>query len=162
VGIFGIINRDEYSKIESTNLSEENINGIFLLDTYDEAKIEKILGECKQKVEQKKHDIYIYGTEKFYVDLFVDEKSNIKGIYAVILIKEALQTSKDISKDSTPEDVKKAYGSKFLIKSYNDFMGSGRGYFIKYVDKENEIELQFDFSKDEGKAKLKNIRLFKY
>ncbi|HEX9026524.1 MAG TPA: hypothetical protein VF839_08715 [Clostridium sp.] len=63
-------------------------------------------------------------------------------------------------------DVQKAYGDNYFKKTYRDFMGSGDGYIITYVDKEQNISMEFEFSEndpysDKKEEFLSNITLKK-
>jgi|GEM_PF-4208809 len=156
VMIFRVINNDRYKKIESINLIEENINGVYIMEKYDASKIEKIFGELFSKNEDKDYCNYIYPT----VSLKVDKDNNIIGIYP-IMADTSLKTIKEITKGNTIEDVEKAYGSNFLKKKYGDFMASGDGYFITYVDKNNRIRLGFEFN-EHSNWEVCNISFYKY
>lgn len=156
VMIFKVLNNDKYKKIESTNLIGENINGVYIMEKYDENKIEKAFGELFSKNEDKDYCNYIYPT----VSLKVDKDNNIIGIYS-IGADTSLKTVKEITKGNTIKDVEKAYGSNFLKKKYRDFMGSGDGYTITYVDKNNRIQISFEFN-EHSNWEVCNVSLYKY
>ncbi|AFS78477.1 hypothetical protein Curi_c14670 [Gottschalkia acidurici 9a] len=154
--VFREINIDKYKKIKSTNLSKENINGVYLMQKYDAIKIENIFGELFSKSEDKDYSNYIYSP----VSLKVDRDNNIIGIYTV-KIDTSLKTTKGITKGISSEDVEKAYGNNFLKKEYSDFMGSSDGYFITYADKNNKIRLSFEFN-EHSNWEVCNISFYKY
>lgn len=154
------INSDKYRKIESTDLSEENINGISLMEKCNESEVEKVLGKITKKVEDKNSYTYEYATQRFIVDLTVDKGNNIIEI-GTGLMDNSLKTKKGITKNSTLADVENAYGKSFLKKKYTDFMGSGNGYSITYIDKNNKSQIIFGFS-EYNDGKLSSVSLSKY
>ncbi|WP_026884963.1 hypothetical protein [Clostridium beijerinckii] len=55
-------------------------------------------------------------------------------------------TGRDISSESTFSDVLNAYGDNYVKKTYSDFMGSGDGYDVTYIDKEQKTSIEFEFN----------------
>lgn len=62
------------------------------------------------------------------------------------ILATSLKTNEGITKGSTFADVEKSYGDNFLKKNYKNFMGSGKGYWITYVDKNNRSKITFEFN----------------
>jgi hypothetical protein len=147
--------------IESTDLTEETIGGMALMDKYDDAAIEKVFGKEYRKVEDESYYTYLYTTQQFIVDLKVDKDNNLISI-GIGLIDNSFSTNRGITKGSTLSEVEWAYGTKYLKKKYSDFIGSGEGYFITYVDKSNKSQIIFEFNIQNKQESLKNIRLSKY
>lgn len=158
---FCIKHYDRYWRVESTDLSSENINGISLMSRYDEAAVEKILGKVYTQYEKENYHMYLYDTPQFSVAVKIDEQNDITGIYCSN-IDDSLKTSRETAKGSTFFDIQKAYGDSFIKKSYSDFMGSGDGYFITYADKSRRSQLQFEFNNLSGETVLTGISLSKY
>jgi hypothetical protein len=156
-----MISCDKYRKVESIDLSGENISGISLLDKYDEKEIEKIFGKVHKRIEEGKLCTYEYATQQIIVSLKVDKDNNIISIFSE-LGDNTPKTKNGLTKDSSFSYIKKIYGDSFLKKEYRDFMGSGDGYFITYVDKVNKVQIQFGFSKLDNKETLSGIKLSKY
>jgi len=166
LSLFFINGRDKFRKIESTDLSGENINEISLMEKYNENAVEKILGKLYKKIEEKKYDIYSYATHQSrnpsvipVGELNVDKNNNIISI-AIGSGATPLKTNKGITKGATFSDVRQAYGNYFLEEKYTGFMGSSDGYFITYVDKNNKYQLKFEFNNDV--ETLANVSLSKY
>jgi hypothetical protein len=147
--------------IESTDLTEETIGGMALMDKYDDAAIEKVFGKEYKKVEDESYYTYLYTTQQFIVDLKVDKDNNLISM-GIGLIDNSFSTNRGITKGSTLSEVEWAYGTKYLKKRYSDFMGSGEGYFITYVDKSNKSQIIFEFNIQNKQESLKDIRLSKY
>ena len=161
LSILFINGHDKYRRTESIDLGEENINGISLMGKYSEDSIEKILGKVLNKVEDKNYTIYEYGTQQFMGSLKVDKENNIISI-AIGLGDNSFKTNREITKGSTFSDVQQAYSNNFFKKKYTNFMGSGDGYFITYIDKNNECQIMFEFNKQSNEETLMNIILSKY
>ncbi|HEX9063184.1 MAG TPA: hypothetical protein VF941_23675 [Clostridia bacterium] len=155
-----LYNSNEYKKIKSTNLSKENIGGVYLLEKYNEIDIEKVFGKVTKKTKEDDYNNYEYATKQFVVFLKVDKDNNIIRI-AADLGDNSLKTSKGINKSSTFTDVEKSYGGNFLKKKYPNFMNSGNGYWITYVDKSSMSKITFEFN-ELNKGELSNMSLEKY
>lgn len=85
----------------------------------------------------------------YYSYIQADKNNQIIGIYIGYPNKTSnikFTTSRSIGSESTFSDVEKAYGDNYFKKTYRDFMGSGDGYIITYVDKEQNISIEFEFS----------------
>lgn len=160
LSVYLICNYYKYKKIESTNLSGENICGVYLMEKYNENEIEKKFGKVTKQTEEKNYYNYEYATQQFIIFLKVDKDNNIIRI-AADLEDASLKTSKGIAKGSTFNDVQKSYGSNFLKESYADFMGSGNGYWIIYIDKNNRSKITFEFN-EHNNGELSNMSLCKY
>lgn len=160
IPIYLICNSDKYRNIQSTNLSGENIGGVSLMEKYSESDVEKIFGKVTKKTEENNYYNYDYATQQFIVDLKADKDNTIVEIYTG-LIDTSLKTNKGITKGSTFADVENSYGSNYLKKKYTDFMGSGNGYWITYVDKNSRAKITFEFN-EYNNGNLTNMTLLKY
>lgn len=58
-------------------------------------------------------------------------------------------TSRGIGLESKFSDVLKAYGDNYAKKTYSDFMGSGDGYDVTYIDKEQKTSIEFEFNESD-------------
>lgn len=160
LSIYLIYNGDKYKRIESTNLSGENIGGVSLMEKYNVSDVEKIFGKVTKKTKEKNYYNYEYATQQFVVFLKVDKYNNIIRV-STDLADTSLKTNKGITKGSTFTEVEKSYGSNFLKKKYTDFMGSGNGYWITYVDKNSRSKITFEFN-EHNNGELSNMSLCKY
>jgi hypothetical protein len=160
LSVYFIYNRDKYRNIKITDLNGENINGISLMEKYNESDIEKKFGKVTTKSEDKNYRIYGYYTQQYDVSLHVDKDNNIMKINAGFP-DTFLKTNRGITKGSTFADVEKYYGSNYLKKKHGDFMMSGDWYTITYVDKNNRSKITFVFS-ELNNWELSSISLCRY
>ena len=117
---------------KTTDLSKENIEGLFLNDNFNREEITKNYGK---KTEQSRNVTgYDYFELKKGIEIVVNEKGNIKRF---IITDNNLETVKGIKIGDNKEDVIKAYGK-------NHYFRSEQGAdIIGYVDKERNTSIEF-------------------
>ena len=140
--IYVIYSRDKYREIESTDLSTESIGGLSLMEKYNKKAVEKKFGQLINKLKKNKSYVYQYQSGGSMLLLEVDKDDNIVKI-EVTFGDTSMKTNNGMTKISTLDDIKKAYGSNFLEEEHNDFMGSGAWQEITYVDKDSMSKITF-------------------
>ncbi|OOM78586.1 hypothetical protein [Clostridium sp. BL-8] len=84
----------------------------------------------------------------YYASVQIDKNNQVICIsfgYGDKTSNTKFTTSRGIGSDSTFSDVLKAYGDNYFKKTYSDFMGSGDGYDVTYIDKKQNISIEFEF-----------------
>ncbi len=161
---------DQFKHVNSTDLGNENLNGISLMEKCDVGAIEKAFGKSQEVVfKDTNTDGYSFNSEVCDGAIAIDKNNNIISI-AASTIKDNLRTSRGItSNKSSFDDIVKAYGNNYLkVIEKNDEPGAGGpkydGYTVTYIDKIHnyKLEFSFDFSvSDQSKGKLQLIRLWR-
>ena len=161
---------DKHPFVKGTNLQNESLVGICLMKQADMSLLEKELGKLTN---DKTYEKGIRGLEfdnpPYYAYVQVDKNNQVIGIsigYPNKTSNTKFTTSRGIGSESTFSDVLKAYGDNYFKKTYGNFMGSGDGYFITYVDKEQNTSIEFEFNEnnpysDKKEELLHNINLKK-
>ncbi len=148
--------------VKSTNLQNESLAGICLMKQADISFLEKEFGQLTQDNTYENGGRYLEFDNSYYsACVQIDKNNQVIGIYVGYSNKISnpeFITSRDIGSDSTFSDVQTAYGDNYFKNTYKDFMGSGDGYFITYVDKEQNTSIEFEFNKgnpySDGKEEL--------
>ena len=117
---------------KTTDLSKENIEGLFLNNDFNSEEITKKYGK---KTEQSRNVTgYDYFELKKGIEIAVNEKGKITRF---IITDSNLETVKEIRVGNKKEDVIKAYGKNHYFRSEQ---GSD---IIGYVDKKRGISIEF-------------------
>lgn len=154
--------------VKSTNLQNESLAGICLMKQADISLLEKEFGKLTQDNTYENGGRYLEFDNSYYsASVQIDKNNQVIGVYVGYSNKISnpeFITSRGIGSDSTFSDVQTAYGDNYFKKTYKDFMGSGDGYFITYVDKEQNTSIEFEFNEgnpysDEKEELLHNITL---
>jgi hypothetical protein len=150
VSIAYILFFDKHPFVKSTNLQNGSLAGICLMKQVDMSLLEKELGKLTN---DKTYEKGIRGLEfdnpSYYAYIQVDKNNQVIGIsigYSNKTSNTKFTTNRGIGSEFTFSDVLKAYGDNYFKKTYRDFMGSGDGYFITYVDKEQNTSIEFEFN----------------
>lgn len=162
---------DKHPFIKSTNLQNDSLVGICLMKQVDIPLFEKELGKLTH---DNTYENGIRGLEfdnpPYYAYVQIDKNNQVIGMsvgYPNKTSNTKFTTSRGIGSESTLSDVVKAYGNNYFKKTYSDFMGSGDGYDITYIDKEQNTSIEFEFNEsspysDKKEEFLHHITLKKY
>lgn len=154
---------------KNTNLENESLAGITLMQAADKPALEDALGKFTDEIaDDKGNKRLFFDNSPYYATVVVNKDNQIVEIsvgYPNSSGNTKFTTSRSIGSQSTFSDVQAAYGDQYYKKSYRNFMGSGDGRIITYKDKNRQIVLQFGFSQidpdSDSKAEyLSHIRLF--
>ncbi|WP_338749110.1 hypothetical protein [Bacillus sp. FJAT-52991] len=130
---------------KTTDLSKENIEGLFLNDDFYSEEITKKYG---QKTEQSRD---VTGYDYYELRKGIEVATNKSGkITRFIITDKNLETVKGIKIGNKKEDVIKVYGNNYYFR-----MEQGTN-IIGYVDKKRGISIEFWLSYDD---KIKFYRL---
>lgn len=160
--------KDKFKNIKSTDLSDESINGISLMEKYSLSAGERAFGKGEEVTfEDTNTKGFSFNSEECVGAIALDKDNTITSVSCSTL-KDTLHTKQGItSNKSSFDDIIKAYGRDYLkVVMNNDEPGSGGpsniGYSVTYIDKENNYKLEFVIFEFKSKQELKNIRLWKY
>jgi hypothetical protein len=135
--------------IKSTNLENESLAGIYLMQQADKPLLEKELGKLTNSTFDKGESRLFFDNPPYFASLQVDKNNQVIEIFVGYPNKTSnlkFMTSRNIGSESMFSDVLKAYGNSYFKKTYRNFMGSGDGYSMTYVDKERDIAIEFGFN----------------
>jgi hypothetical protein len=117
---------------KTTDLSKENIEGLYLNDNFNSEKITKKYG----KISEQSRDVEHYNYYKLRKGIEIATNKSGK-ITRFIITDSNLKTVRGIKIGDKKEDVIKAYGK-------NNYFRSEQGFdIIGYVDKKNGISIEF-------------------
>lgn len=127
-------------KTKTTNLSKENIDNIYLLDSLENYKKNHSFSISKDV----SHPGYtIYNIDKnVNKQITVDKKKN-STIYRIEAFDSSSKTSKNVSVGTSVKDLIKIYGENYIERSSDQ-----ADKLIKYVDRDNNILISFFIYKD--------------
>lgn len=131
-------------------MHDEGLAGVYLMKQADISFLEKKLGKVTTDNTFEGIRCLAFDNPPYYAFVQVDKNNQIKGIGVGYPNKKSnikFITSRNIGAESTFSDVLKAYGNNYYKKTYRNFMGSGDGYIITYVDKEQNTSIEFEFNK---------------
>ena len=140
--IYVIYSSDKYREIESTDLSQESIGGLSLMDKYNKVDIEKKFGQLTNEYKKNSSYIYEFQSQKGILFLKVDKDNNIVRI-ELQFKDSSIETDRGMTKVSTFYDITEAYGNKYLKEENKDFMGRREYKEISYVDKKIMSKISF-------------------
>ena len=150
VSIAYILFFDKHPFVKSTNLQNGSLAGICLMKQVDISLLEKELGKLTH---DNTYENGVRGLEfdnpPYYSYVQIDKNNQVIWMsvgYPNKTSNTKFTTSRGIGSDSTFSDVLKAYGDNYFKKTYSDFMGSGDGCDITYVDKEQNTSIEFEFN----------------
>lgn len=159
------ISRNKFRNIQSVDLGSENINGVSLMKKFDLNLAEKAFGKSEQiTLKDTNTKGYSFNSENCVGVIALDKNDKVTSI-AFSTLKDTLNTAKGIiSNKSSFNDIIKLYGNNYLKIATKDTENANReiGYSITYIDKQNNLKLEFDMLKIQSKEKIANIRLWKY
>ncbi|MBP2240339.1 hypothetical protein J2Z40_000894 [Cytobacillus eiseniae] len=129
---------DLYEQTPSTNLENENLNGIKIGATED--KIIDVFGlpQKTEEVGNPKVKHLIYKNEE--VVFMLDAKDKLVKYF--IAKQPEIQTSKNISTGDNKTDVINSYGNNFYERE------EGGTKLIGYIDKKNNLYIEFGLSEE--------------
>ncbi len=159
VGYVWFTGRFKYFNIKSTDLSNENINGVYLNENYDLKLIEKSFGTVTHKVANPNFIDYECNSNPGSLSTVRAHSSKIIGIYTQDFGNK-INLNKGITFTSTFKDVTKVYGDNYNKSIHKGEMPTNGYYDITFVDKRNKFVLVFEFI--EVNNKLNFISLSKY
>ena len=136
--------------VKNTYLGNDSLAGIHLMQKADKVILEKELGKLVKDNIDDKGRLLFFDSRPYYVTVRVDKNNEVIGIfveYTKKISNTKFNTSRNIGPECSFYDVIEAYGSNYYKKTYGDFMGSGDGYFITYVDKKQNTSIEFEFTK---------------
>lgn len=136
--------------VSSINLENENLAGIHLLQQADIPLLEKEFGKLTSgNTFDKWGGSLTFDNPPYYTLVQVDKDNHVTKISIACSNRTSnakFVTSKNVGSRSTISDIEKAYGKEYYKKTYRNFMGSGDGYSITYVDREHDIAIEFEFN----------------
>lgn len=154
------------------DLRNENINGIRLLTKRNDALLSKAFGRLTREIGAADERLLEYTTGSYMVYVSLNRHREIVNIGSGAAKANPIKTGKNVGPHSLIQDVIQAYGPDYAKKPYQDFMGSGDGYFIVYTDKTHRIMLQFEVNtgyapsvgdyKREPEDRVANVELSSY
>ena len=154
----------KYMKTQSIDLSKENIGGLYLGQKYGLETTKKIFGDQNRVVGSNERDrkVVQFLGKTFIAVIKID--NNDDTVIGIILDDSngSINTSKNINSKSSLEDIVREYGKNYSKRTWKDFMGSGDGYAITYIDKKNKYKLEFALSQINLKEEINSINLSKY
>ena len=115
----------------STNLKNENINGLHLFDNVNEIKFVKLYGE--QTFKSQDNDLYNY----YKIQDGVEIATNDKGDILRFIIETEVPTAKGIKAGDSIDKAKTLYGKKYYKRVEQGVE------IIGYVDKKHRQSLEF-------------------
>lgn len=153
--------------IKSTDLDKENIGGLHLGQNYSLELMKKTFGDTNRvfKEGEKIKCIQFWGIANI-AQIDVDTSNNVIESIYIEGDNGIINTSRGINTKSYFNEIVREYGINYSKRSWKNFMGSGDGFSITYIDKNNRCKLQFSFSNiaqmDKGHFELQDMILFKY
>lgn len=129
---------------DGIDLRKENINGIRLMTKRNDTLLQKAFGRMTHQVGDEKERTLEFTNKSFMVYVDLNQKDEIVNIAVGSDKENRIKTQKNVGPHSFISDVIKAYGNQYVKKTYQDYLGSGAGYFITYTDKTNRIILEFE------------------
>lgn len=130
----GNFSRKYHHKVtKSANLSEENVDGLYLSDEIDSEKIKAKYGEISSL--SRNHDQYNYHLLKDGIEIATEKNDN--KIIRFIVDDEKFKTNKGIEIGDSKDKVIEAYGENYYIRREQGLD------IIGYVDKGKECSIEF-------------------
>jgi hypothetical protein len=124
----------------TTDLSTENINGIYLNESIDDPKF---VNQYERGLKKIDNALYDYYELKDGIVIATDKERKIIRIVLHSNLDKLLATSKGIRPGNTLEDVKQSYGGNFYHRV--DDQGAD---VIGYLDREQQFTIEFWCWKD--------------
>ncbi|EGW40759.1 hypothetical protein [Desulfosporosinus sp. OT] len=154
IGIFTIVLtivfNNNYTFVKSTDLENESLAGINIMQPVDKTYLEKEFGKLSEEITSDKGErSLLFYNEPYYVDVQVDKNNHVVGIrvnYSDKTSNTKFNTNRNIGSSSSFSDIQKAYGGNYSKKTWRNFMGSGDGYAMLYIDKVHHVTIEFAFS----------------
>jgi hypothetical protein len=132
------------------NLNSENIDGVRLLQKADTAELRKVFGTENNKESDEKGVTWEYHYYSISVDVHVNDKNQIDSISGSADDSSRIKTSRGIGKNSSLEDIQKAYGTNFKETK------TGTENLVIYADPKSKIQLEFKLNSED---KVVRVRL---
>ena len=154
----------KYMKTQSIDLSKENIGGLYLDEKYNLDRSKKIFGDENRVVSSNERNRKVVQFLKNTSIAVITIDTNDDSVVRVFLDDTygSINTSKNINSKSSLEDIVREYGKNYSKRTWKDFMGSGDGYIISYIDKKNKYKLEFGFSQATLEEEIDSINFSKY
>ncbi|NYC01766.1 hypothetical protein BCM20_001721 [Clostridium beijerinckii] len=134
-------------------MKDDSLAGVCLMEQVDiqalEEKFGKLTNDNINKNGLRGLEFYNY---PYYAYVQIDKDNEVGWIsvgYPNKSDNTKFITSRDIGSESKFSDVLKAYGDNYAKKTYSDFMGSGDGYDVTYIDKEQKTSIEFEFNESD-------------
>jgi outer membrane protein assembly factor BamE (lipoprotein component of BamABCDE complex) len=131
-----------YDNIESTDLSSENINSIYIGSSIDQVK--EVMGDPfeKKEVNKPKETYYIYGGSESSDEFTVSMKLDDGVVTSYYFCTGHVKTAKGIVIGDNIENIVYKYGEHYYERN-DDGMD-----ILGYFDKENDLSIEFQMRKD--------------
>lgn len=154
----------KYVKTQSIDLSKEHIGGMHIGQKYNVENTKKLFGDQNRVAgshEKNTKAVQFLGNT-FIAIIIIDNNDDTVKRVALDDDNGSINTSKNINCDSSLKDIIREYGNNYYKRTWNDFMGSGNGYAITFIDKENKYKLEFAISQRDLIDEIELISFSKY
>ena len=151
-------------RTQSIDLSKENIGGLYLDQKYNLETTKKIFGDLNRVVDsnERNRKVVQFLGKTFVAVIKIDNNNDMVIGITHNDSNGSINTSKNINSKSSLEDIVEQYGNNYFKRTWKDFMGSGDGYAIIYIDKKNKYKLEFCLSHGNLKEEINTINFSKY
>ncbi|MGL5327720.1 MAG: hypothetical protein ACRDD7_00535 [Peptostreptococcaceae bacterium] len=146
IGLIGIsifdmnLSRKYHHRIcKTTNLSEENIDGIYLGEKINDNKVESKYG----KISEFSHDNILYDYYFLSKEIEIATEKNDKKIIRFVVNDKNIKSKKGIKIGDTKDKIIEVYGENFYKR-----LEQGTN-IIGYVDKQKNISIEFWLDENE-------------
>jgi hypothetical protein len=154
----------KYMKTQSIDLSKENIGGLSLNQKYNLETTKKIFGDQHRDGGSNERNTNVVQFLRNTSITFIKIHNNDGKVIGIAIDDTygIINTSRNINCNSSMEDIVRQYGKNYYKRTWKDFMGSGNGYAITYIDKKNKYKLEIAVSQRNIKEEIQLITFSKY